>query len=139
MPLAGTISRAGLANRSLFRERLHEAHQRVRQGGRSLALLHITAMALAGMDTLATQTVDQFCRWLGAFCGDVAVAFNASGGVCLAGGFLARITTVLRSGPFTERFLDKGVMRSFLNRTPVYVVEHGRLGVLGAANWRLGR
>ncbi|MGN7937078.1 putative bifunctional diguanylate cyclase/phosphodiesterase [Pseudomonas sp. 22447] len=32
----------GLANRSLFRERLHEAHQRVRQGGRrSLALLHI--------------------------------------------------------------------------------------------------
>ena len=32
----------GLANRSLFRERLHEAHQRVRQGARrSLALLHI--------------------------------------------------------------------------------------------------
>ncbi|MGN8274904.1 EAL domain-containing protein [Pseudomonas sp. SMN5] len=32
----------GLANRSLFRERLHEAHQRIRQGGRrSLALLHI--------------------------------------------------------------------------------------------------
>ena len=31
----------GLANRSLFRERLREAHQRVRQGGRSLALLHI--------------------------------------------------------------------------------------------------
>jgi len=32
----------GLANRSLFRERLSEAHQRVRQGGfRSLALLHI--------------------------------------------------------------------------------------------------
>jgi diguanylate cyclase (GGDEF)-like protein/PAS domain S-box-containing protein len=31
----------GLANRTLFRERLREAHQRVRQGGRSLALLHI--------------------------------------------------------------------------------------------------
>ncbi|MET0949091.1 MAG: EAL domain-containing protein, partial [Pseudomonas sp.] len=31
----------GLANRSLFRERLREAHQRMRQGGRSLALLHI--------------------------------------------------------------------------------------------------
>ena len=98
----------------------------------------ITAMALAGMDMLATQTVDQFCRWLGAFCGDVAIAFSASGGVCLAGGFLARITDVLRSGPFTERFLDKGVMRPFLNNTPVFVVEHGQLGVLGAANWRLG-
>ena len=99
----------------------------------------ITAMALAGMDALATQTVDQFCRWLGAFCGDVAIAFNASGGVCLAGGFLARITSILRSGPFTERFLDKGVMRSFLNSTPVFVVEHGQLGVQGAANWRLAR
>jgi len=97
----------------------------------------ITAMALAGTDPLATQTVDQFCRWLGAFCGDVAIAFNASGGVCLAGGFLARITGLLRSGPFTERFLDKGVMRAFLNNTPVFVVEHGQLGVLGAANWRL--
>jgi len=31
----------GLANRSLFKERLREANQRVRQGGRSLALLHI--------------------------------------------------------------------------------------------------
>jgi glucokinase len=99
----------------------------------------ITAMALAGMDPLATETVDYFCRWLGAFCGDVAIAFSASGGVCLAGGFLARLTGVLRSGPFTERFLDKGVMRSFLNNTPVFVVEHGQLGVLGAANWRLGR
>lgn len=99
----------------------------------------ITALALAGMDPLATETVDHFCRWLGAFCGDVAVAFGASGGVCLAGGFLSRLAGVLRAGPFTERFLDKGVMRSFLNRTPVFVVEHGRLGVLGAANWRLGQ
>lgn len=98
----------------------------------------ITALALAGMDPLACETVDHFCRWLGAFCGDVAMAFSASGGVCLAGGFLARLASVLRSGPFTERFLDKGVMRPFLNNTPVVVVEHGRLGVLGAANWRLG-
>ena len=99
----------------------------------------ITAMALAGLDPLATETVDYFCRWLGAFCGDVAIAFSASGGVCLAGGFLARLTSVLCSGPFTERFLDKGVMRSFLIGTPVFAVEHGQLGVLGAANWRLGR
>jgi len=99
----------------------------------------ITAMALTGADAIAVETVDHFCRWLGAFCGDVAVAFSASGGVCLAGGFLARLTRVLRAGSFTERFLDKGVMRSFLNRTPVFVVEHGQWGVLGAASWRLSR
>jgi len=99
----------------------------------------ITAMALTNADAVAVETVDYFCRWLGAFCGDVAVAFSASGGVCLAGGFLARLTRVLRSGPFTERFLDKGVMRSFLNRTPVFVVEHGQWGVMGAASWRLSQ
>ncbi len=99
----------------------------------------ITAMAVTDADAIAVETVDCFCRWLGAFCGDVAVAFSASGGVCLAGGFLARLTRVLRAGPFTERFLDKGVMRSFLNRTPVFVVEHGQWGVLGAASWRLNR
>jgi PAS domain S-box-containing protein len=31
----------GLANRSLFKERLHEASQRARQSGRSIALVHI--------------------------------------------------------------------------------------------------
>ena len=31
----------GLANRSLFKQRLHEASQRARQNGRSIALLHI--------------------------------------------------------------------------------------------------
>lgn len=31
----------GLANRTLFRERLREAHQKVRRGGRNMALLHI--------------------------------------------------------------------------------------------------
>lgn len=99
----------------------------------------ISAAALAGTDPLATEAVDFFCRWLGAFCGDVAVAFGASGGVCLAGGFLAQLASVLRAGPFMERFLDKGVMRSFLMSTPVFVVEHGQLGVLGAATWQSRR
>lgn len=99
----------------------------------------ISAAALAGTDPFAVEAVDFFCRWLGAFCGDVAVAFGASGGVCLAGGFLAQLVSVLRAGPFMERFLDKGVMRSFLMSTPVFVVEHGQLGVLGAATWQSRR
>jgi glucokinase len=120
--------------------RLYRALARVRDVPAHLVdSAQITALARAGEDSLATETVDLFCRWLGAFCGDVAVAFGASGGVCLAGGFLAELTCKLRSGSFTDRFLDKGVMRSFLNRTRVFVVEHGRLGVLGAASWRLGQ
>ncbi|RAO78242.1 hypothetical protein CA260_10600 [Dyella jiangningensis] len=120
--------------------RLYRAVAAVRCAHASLAdPSEITAAALAGTDAVAMETVDYFCRWLGAFCGDVAVAFNASGGVCLAGGFLARLASVLRAGPFAERFMDKGVMRSFLDSTPVFVVEHGQWGVLGAANWRMSQ
>ncbi|AMZ75403.1 MULTISPECIES: EAL domain-containing protein [Pseudomonas] len=54
----------GLANRSLFRERLHEAHQRVRQGGRrSLALLHINLDRFKLLnDSLGHDIADQLLQ-----------------------------------------------------------------------------
>lgn len=54
----------GLANRSLFRERLHEAHQRVRQGGRrSLALLHINLDRFKLLnDSLGHEVADQLLQ-----------------------------------------------------------------------------
>lgn len=53
----------GLANRSLFRERLREAHQRVRQGGRSLALLHINLDRFKLLnDSLGHEVADQLLK-----------------------------------------------------------------------------
>lgn len=53
----------GLANRSLFRERLREAHQRVRQGGRSLALLHINLDRFKLLnDSLGHEIADQLLQ-----------------------------------------------------------------------------
>ncbi|PAU58181.1 EAL domain-containing protein [Pseudomonas sp. PICF141] len=54
----------GLANRSLFRERLHEAHQRVRQGGRrSLALLHVNLDRFKLLnDSLGHEIADQLLQ-----------------------------------------------------------------------------
>ncbi len=53
----------GLANRSLFRERLSEAHQRVRQGGRSLALLHINLDRFKLLnDSLGHEVADQMLQ-----------------------------------------------------------------------------
>lgn len=53
----------GLANRSLFRERLHEAHQRVQQGGRSLALLHINLDRFKLLnDSLGHEVADQLLQ-----------------------------------------------------------------------------
>jgi diguanylate cyclase (GGDEF)-like protein len=53
----------GLANRSLFNERLREAHQRVRQGGRNLALLHINLDRFKLLnDSLGHDIADQLLR-----------------------------------------------------------------------------
>jgi diguanylate cyclase (GGDEF)-like protein/PAS domain S-box-containing protein len=53
----------GLANRSLFKERLREATHRVRQGGRSLALLHINLDRFKLLnDSLGHEDADQLLR-----------------------------------------------------------------------------
>jgi len=56
----------GLANRMLFKERLHEAGQRSRQTGRSLALLHIDLDRFKLLnDTLGHEVADQILRNMG--------------------------------------------------------------------------
>lgn len=93
----------------------------------------ITAAALEGGDPLALETLRVFCAMLGGFVGDLAVLFKASGGVFLAGGILPQLGDFLSRSDFRARFFNKGVMREFLAGVPVRLIEHGRLGVLGAA------
>ena len=99
----------------------------------------VTAAALADADVQATEAVQIFCATLGSFSGGLAMAFMATGGVYLGGGFLHSIFPLLERSAFAERFLHGRSVRSFLSRVPVRVMEHGRHGVLGAANWYLRR
>ncbi len=97
----------------------------------------ITAAALDRDDDVARQTLQAFCGLLGSFVGDLAMLYGAGGGVYLAGGILPQIRGFLVRSSFVERFLDKGRMRAFLERVPVRLMEHGQLGVIGAAGWYL--
>ncbi|KIP86340.1 glucokinase [Stenotrophomonas maltophilia] len=94
----------------------------------------LLAAAHRGDDPLALETVHMFCGWLGSFVGDLAIAFGARA-VYLAGGVSAHIAPFLPDSPFVARFLNKGVLASVLQQVPVWRVEHGELGVLGAAAW----
>lgn len=99
----------------------------------------ITAAALAGEDALAVESLDVFCGLLGSVVGDMALLYGVQGGIYLAGGILPKIRQFLITSSFVHRFLDKGPMREALLRIPVKLVEHGQLGVVGAASWYLGQ
>ena len=99
----------------------------------------VTAAAAACSDARAVEAVEVFCAALGSFAGSLAMAFMAVGGVYLAGGFLSSMFTLLERSAFEERFLHGRSARALLSRVPVWVTEHGRHGVLGAARWYLRR
>lgn len=106
-------------------------------------LLHtpeqVSQAALAGGLPQACEAVDLFMGFLGAFAGDMAISFLASGGVVLAGGVLPGLGALRDRGPFAAHFLRQGPMRPFLGRVPVLMVEHGDLAVEGAARWWMAR
>ncbi|HDS1597817.1 TPA: glucokinase [Stenotrophomonas maltophilia] len=94
--------------------------------------------ARSGEDALAVETLQVFCAWLGSLAGDAAIAVGARS-VYLAGGISAHVQDFLADGRFRERFLNKGVLTEVLRQVPVWRVEHGQLGVLGAAVWHAAR
>ncbi|HZX72010.1 MAG TPA: glucokinase [Rhodanobacter sp.] len=99
----------------------------------------VTAAAAACSDVQAVEAVEIFCASLGSFVGSLAMAFMTVGGVYLAGGFLNSMFALLQRSAFEERFLHGRSARTFLSQVPVWVTEHGRQGVLGAAQWYLRR
>ncbi len=109
---------------------------------RGVAPIHATpdavsAAACDGSDPLAVETLELFCGILGSTTGDMALLYGVQGGIYLAGGILPKISQFLLNSTFVERFLNKGPMGKALQSIPVKLVEHGQLGVIGAASWYL--
>lgn len=104
---------------------------------RLLTPAEVTGAALAGSDAAAVEALEVFCGLLGSFVGDLVLLYGARGGVYLAGGILPQIQPFLLASTFTARYFNKGVMRAFLQQVPVRLIEHGQLGVIGAAGWFL--
>lgn len=97
----------------------------------------ISAQALAGQCELCQLALDTFCNLLGSACGDFALANGAYGGLYLAGGIVPQILPLLQASNFEKRFQDKGEMREYLQRVPLYAITSGRAGLLGAAHTTL--
>ncbi len=133
VPVEAVVSGPGLVN-------VYRAMCELEQGTPRFAEPSaITDAALAASDATALEALRIFCGAIGSLVGNLILLYGASGGVYLAGGILPNIREFLRESTFVERLLDKGPMRAMLEQVPVRLIEHGQLGVIGAAVWYLDR
>ncbi len=132
VPVEQLLSGPGLVN-------LYAAVCALRGGAPVLrAPAAISDAAMRGQDALAHEALEVFCGLMGGVVGDLVMLYRAQAGVFLAGGILPQIQSFLLHSSFKARFLDKGPMRPVLERVPVRLIEHGQIGVIGAASWYLG-
>jgi glucokinase len=94
----------------------------------------VTNAALANANPQAVTALNVFCNQLGSVIGDLVLSYNAQA-VFLAGGIPSRIRSFLPTSNFVARYLNKGALREALEDVPVWLVEHGQLGLIGAAAW----
>lgn len=98
----------------------------------------LVAAAAGGADPLAAESIEVFCAWLGSLAGDLALTFGARA-VYLTGGITGHLGGPLHAGGFQQRFLAKDRLSQALRHVPVWRVEHGELGVLGALAWHVDK
>jgi glucokinase len=121
--------------------------------GPGLALLHEAALLEAGEPGLAAQPRDAaaalegctrgeaaalratrtFVELLGAFAGDLALLYDAAGGVVIAGGVVPRISAKIPLDGLRKRFETKGRFAPWLATVPVGVINAPFAALRGAA------
>jgi len=106
--------------------RLHRA-----LAGQTLSSDHVIINVKAG-DEAALRTVEAFLRLLGRVAGDIALAFDARGGVYIAGGVGRALAPLFAASPFRKAFEDRPTYGDRLAATPTYAIVHPSPELLGA-------
>jgi glucokinase len=101
--------------------------------GQSLTVPEIVRKATGEGDAAALQALRLYATWLGRFAGDLALLYNARGGVYLGGGIVPHILSFLTDGRFRAAFESKGHLSEYLADIPAFVIRSPLAGMTGAA------
>ncbi len=93
----------------------------------------ITARARGGSDPTCLETVEVFCRCLGAFAGDAVLMFGAWRGVLLSGGMLQHFDAESLAHHVRGAFEAKGRFADDLQAVPMELITRSDTGLIGAA------
>ncbi len=133
------LSGPGLAE--LYDYRCNLARRRDIEGGddENRSASRVTRLADRKNDSVAVEAIEQFTRLLGAFAGNAALHWMATGGVYLAGGVVAHLHSYLSGENFLEAFRAKGRMRALMERMPVSVITEADAGLEGISRLAMRR
>lgn len=81
---------------------------------------------------LCAESLQQFCRILGSFAGNLALTLNTTGGVYICGGVLSELVSLLQQSDFRARFEDKSRFRDYVKDIPVFLITAPEPGLRGA-------
>ncbi|MDD5180765.1 MAG: glucokinase [Gallionellaceae bacterium] len=93
----------------------------------------IARFAQQDNEPIACMALDLFANVYGAFVGNLALAALPRGGIYIAGGIAAKISSILHQGAFLHAFLDKGRYTRLLGTLPVHIVTNPQVGLSGAS------
>jgi glucokinase len=94
----------------------------------------ISINALSRKAPLCVKALELFVDVYGAQAGNLALTFNATGGVYVGGGIAPKIVAKLTDGAFVSAFKDKGRLSPLVAATPVHVIMNPKTALLGAAS-----
>ncbi|TNE60408.1 MAG: glucokinase [Bacteroidetes bacterium] len=87
---------------------------------------------------VCVETLNLFMRYLAVESSNLALTFNATGGIYLCGGILPKIWDTDLQEVFVEHFIQVGRLRPLIESVPVYLVLNSRAVLLGAAHYGFG-
>lgn len=82
---------------------------------------------------ICLETMEQFCKTLGSFAGNLALTTASFGGVYIAGGIVPRFLEFFEESGFRRRFEAKGRFTHFNAKIPTFVITESQPGLLGAS------
>ncbi|MGQ8365680.1 glucokinase [Glaciecola sp. 1036] len=92
----------------------------------------ITTAALNNADETAYQTLQQFCRIMGAFAGNLALNLCTTGGVFVGGGIIGKLGKFFLNSEFRAYFENKGMFNHYVKDIPTFIIDEPDHGLLGA-------
>ncbi|MFA5964930.1 MAG: glucokinase [Sphingomonas sp.] len=108
------------------------AYAALAEGGKTVASPEeVTKMVRH--DAVAAHVVQMFVGYLGAFVGDLVLAFGAWDGVYLGGAIPRALQVMLSEATFRQRLTAKSAFHRPLSEVPVAIVGRSDLVLLGAA------